>query len=72
VTVVGVFVRFALQCSRFRNIENFDPAGWDIALFAIGSAATKITRRASRRRELYGDRQLVAHRGPPTTADRAG
>ncbi len=27
---------------KVMNIENFDPAGWDIALFAIGSAATKI------------------------------
>ncbi|CAM3073818.1 MULTISPECIES: aspartate-semialdehyde dehydrogenase [Sphingomonas] len=25
-----------------KNIEHFDPAGWDIALFAIGSDATKI------------------------------
>jgi aspartate-semialdehyde dehydrogenase len=25
-----------------KNIEHFDPAGWDMALFAIGSAATKI------------------------------
>src|SRR3569623_1707521 len=25
-----------------RNIEHFDPEGWDIALFAIGSEATKI------------------------------
>ena len=27
---------------KVRNIEHFDPEGWDIALFAIGSAATKI------------------------------
>ncbi|WP_425229799.1 aspartate-semialdehyde dehydrogenase [Sphingomonas sp.] len=26
---------------KVRNIEHFDPAGWDMALFAIGSAATK-------------------------------
>ena len=25
-----------------KNIEHFDPTGWDIALFAIGSDATKI------------------------------
>lgn len=25
-----------------KNIEHFDPAGWDIALFAIGSDATKV------------------------------
>ena len=25
-----------------KNIEHFDPAGWDMALFAIGSEATKI------------------------------
>jgi len=25
-----------------RNIEHFDPQGWDIALFAIGSEATKV------------------------------
>ncbi|MBB4084923.1 aspartate-semialdehyde dehydrogenase [Sphingomonas carotinifaciens] len=25
-----------------KNIEHFDPAGWDIALFAIGSEATKV------------------------------
>ncbi|MBA3896168.1 MAG: aspartate-semialdehyde dehydrogenase [Sphingomonadaceae bacterium] len=27
---------------KVQNIENFDPKGWDIALFAIGSAATKV------------------------------
>ncbi|NJC33408.1 aspartate-semialdehyde dehydrogenase [Sphingomonas jejuensis] len=27
---------------KVRNIEHFDPAGWDMALFAIGSEATKI------------------------------
>jgi aspartate-semialdehyde dehydrogenase len=27
---------------KIQNIEHFNPAGWDIALFAIGSEATKI------------------------------
>ncbi len=27
---------------KVQNIEHFDPAGWDMALFAIGSEATKI------------------------------
>ncbi|MEO6361239.1 MAG: aspartate-semialdehyde dehydrogenase [Sphingomicrobium sp.] len=27
---------------KIQNIEHFDPAGWDMALFAIGSEATKI------------------------------
>lgn len=27
---------------KIQNIEHFDPAGWDMALFAIGSDATKI------------------------------
>jgi aspartate-semialdehyde dehydrogenase len=27
---------------KVQNIDNFDPAGWDMALFAIGSAATKV------------------------------
>jgi len=27
---------------KVKNIEHFDPAGWDIALFAIGSEATKL------------------------------
>lgn len=27
---------------KVQNIDNFDPTGWDIALFAIGSEATKI------------------------------
>jgi aspartate-semialdehyde dehydrogenase len=27
---------------KIQNIEHFDPAGWDIALFAIGSEATKL------------------------------
>ncbi|WNO55160.1 aspartate-semialdehyde dehydrogenase [Stakelama saccharophila] len=27
---------------KIRNIEHFDPAGWDMALFAIGSDATKV------------------------------
>ncbi len=27
---------------KVQNIENFDPAGWDMAIFAIGSEATKL------------------------------
>jgi aspartate-semialdehyde dehydrogenase len=27
---------------KIQNIDNFDPAGWDMALFAIGSEATKV------------------------------
>jgi aspartate-semialdehyde dehydrogenase len=27
---------------KVQNIDNFDPTGWDVALFAIGSDATKI------------------------------
>jgi aspartate-semialdehyde dehydrogenase len=27
---------------KIQNIDNFDPTGWDMALFAIGSTATKI------------------------------
>ena len=27
---------------KIQNIEHFDPAGWDMAIFAIGSEATKI------------------------------
>jgi aspartate-semialdehyde dehydrogenase len=27
---------------KIQNIDNFDPAGWDMALFAIGSDATKV------------------------------
>jgi aspartate-semialdehyde dehydrogenase len=27
---------------KVQNIDNFNPAGWDMALFAIGSAATKV------------------------------
>ncbi len=27
---------------KIRNIEHFDPAGWDMALFAIGSEATRV------------------------------
>ena len=27
---------------KVQNIEHFDPAGWDMALFAIGSEATKV------------------------------
>ncbi|MBY8827150.1 aspartate-semialdehyde dehydrogenase [Hephaestia mangrovi] len=30
------------QKLKVRNIEHFDPTGWDIALFAIGSEATKV------------------------------
>ena len=25
---------------KIQNIDHFDPAGWDMALFAVGSAAT--------------------------------
>ena len=31
---------------KVQNIEHFDPAGWDIALFAIGSEATEGPRAA--------------------------
>ncbi|MFD1788792.1 aspartate-semialdehyde dehydrogenase [Sphingomonas floccifaciens] len=27
---------------KIQNIDNFDPAGWDMAIFAIGSDATKV------------------------------
>ena len=27
---------------KVQNIEHFDPAGWDMALFAVGSEATKV------------------------------
>jgi len=27
---------------KIQNIDNFDPAGWDMAIFAIGSEATKV------------------------------
>lgn len=27
---------------KIRNIEHFDPTGWDMALFAVGSEATKV------------------------------
>ena len=27
---------------KIQNIEHFDPTGWDMALFAIGSEATKV------------------------------
>jgi aspartate-semialdehyde dehydrogenase len=30
------------RTAKVQNIEHFDPTGWDIALFAIGSEATKI------------------------------
>ena len=30
------------QMLTVKNIEHFDPAGWDFALFAIGSEATKV------------------------------
>ncbi len=30
------------QMLKVQNIDHFDPAGWDMALFAIGSEATKI------------------------------
>ncbi len=67
-----------------KNIEHFDPTGWDIALFAIGSEATKvyaprfaaagctvIDNSSLRRRRLHGDRQFVAlPHGPGRAADR--
>ena len=30
------------KTAKVQNIDHFDPAGWDIALFAIGSEATKV------------------------------
>ena len=30
------------RAAKVQNIEHFDPAGWDMALFAIGSEATKV------------------------------
>ena len=39
---VGGFLRETGRKLKVQNIDNFDPRGWDMALFAIGSEATAI------------------------------
>ena len=48
---------------KVRNIEHFDFAGWDIALFAAGSAVSKQLCADRRRGRLHGDRQQLATSG---------
>ena len=58
---------------KVRNIEHFDFAGWDIALFAAGSAVSKVYAPKAAAGGLHGDRQFVAvPDGPGRAADRAG
>jgi aspartate-semialdehyde dehydrogenase len=55
-----------------RDLEQFDFAGWDIALFAIGLGGDQDLRAAGGRSGLRGDRQLVAlPLRPGGAADRA-
>ena len=57
---------------KVRNIEHFDFAGWDMALFAAGSAASKLYAPKSPRGRLHRDRQCLAvPDGPGRAADRA-
>ena len=48
---------------KVRNIEHFDFAGWDIALFAAGSAVVEGLCADGRRGRLHGDRQQLAISG---------
>ena len=57
---------------KVRNIEHFDFAGWDIALFAAGSDVSRVHAPERRRGRLHGDRQQLAlPDGPGRAADRA-
>ena len=42
---------------KVQNIEHFDFAGWDMALFAAGSDVSQDLRAERRRGRLHGDRQ---------------
>ena len=43
---------------KVRNLEHFDFAGWDMALFAAGSEVSKDLCAEGRRGRLHGDRQF--------------
>ena len=58
---------------KVQNLEHFDFAGWDIALFAAGSEVSKIYAPKAAAGRLHGDRQQLAlPDGPGRSADRAG
>ena len=70
---LGTECSFGDRTLKTQDLDSFDFTGWDIALFAIGSDATK--KYAPRRRQgrLRRDRQLVAlPLRPRRAADRAG
>ena len=57
---------------KVQNLEHFDFAGWDMALFAAGSEASRSLCARRRRGRLHGDRQQLAlPHGPRRAADRA-
>ena len=43
---IGIECSFGDRTLKTQDIETFDFTGWDIALFAIGSDATRSTRRS--------------------------
>ena len=45
---------------KVKNLEHFDFAGWDMALFAAGSEVSKVHAPARRPGRLHGDRQQLA------------
>ena len=58
---------------KVQTLDNFDFAGFDMALFAAGSDATRLHAPRAAKGRLCGDRQLVAlSYGPRRAADRAG
>ena len=58
---------------KVKNLEHFDFAGWDMALFAAGSEVSKAHAPRAAAGRLHGDRQQLAlPDGPGRAADRAG
>ena len=53
---LGTEISFGDKTSRPRDLDKFDFTGWDIALFAVGSEATKIYAPQGRGGRLRGDR----------------
>ena len=59
--------------AQVKNLEHFDFAGWDMALFAAGADVSKAYAPEAARGGLHRDRQqLAVPDGPGRPADRAG
>ncbi len=53
---LGTEVSFGDKTLKTKDLDTFDFTGWDMALFAVGSDATKIYAPKARQGGLRGDR----------------